>query len=857
MLLAGKNTQANLDYAIVTNSKEQDAWKKLGNLKFSTCNDGDLLEWFIGHDIPVLFKRRFWTSDDARTRMDLEGYCVDLLTHSNGNPPEAIIHVYEPVKTNKKQLTVKETEVLLSMDPTVDGTKEIHRNCLREAVKDTYQETLGPDMTLQDILQESSKFDELVGSSVPTSGRKRQTRDADSSNDSESESESDNAEPQAPKRSDKPDSEPAPSQPEGEQPKQQQRKSKRRRGQASSKADSTSADPKGKQPAKRKSNGLALHIQHTVRDMISATQRFFNARTEFGARLDNLQRRKKEFEMRGDTEGATVVAFLATMTVCQMAASFGYEAAFIPPEPKNQRQARTWPDAHLWESAENKELDTLWKMGTFKLVDKPANYDPLPLQFVYKLKVKDGDFNNCTYKARLVMMGNLQYDSEYGDTYAPTAKLWVIRTMAAIAAQEGLTMKKFDLTGAFLVADMPPDQQLYVQIPGYDLPTGKAILLKKALYGGKSSGALYYKEVSTWLKAYGFETCSVDETLFRLTRVKPDGTTSTLLISLYVDDGACCTNDEQLYQEFLTAFGQKYDLSDAGDLSWHLGMKFTQDPENGTISIDQSAYIDAVLKRFSMEDCTEKETSLPPHHNMDSSDCPKEPVKQDVKVYQQLIGSLMYIACGTRPDIAYAVNSCAQFMQNPGQSHLKAAKHILRYLKATRNNRLTYRRQQASMANKLYGYVDADHAACKDTRRSVGGYVLMLNGAAVSWSSRKIKVVSISSFESEWYSASICGCEIVVMRRLLEEMGKPQASPTVLFEDNAGCIFTATHPERPMNPRSKHIDTRVFKLREFVQDGTLELNKIASTCNVADCLTKSLDRDAVKRTREYMLGLKV
>jgi hypothetical protein len=115
-------------------------------------------------------------------------------------------------------------------------------------------------------------------------------------------------------------------------------------------------------------------------------------------------------------------------------------------------------------------------MFTFELVDRPKDFDPLPLQFVYKLKVKDGDFNNATRKARLVVMGNLQYES------APTARLWVVRAMALCVvramAQEGLTMKKFDLTGTFLVADM--DRPLFVNIPGYEVPKGKALLLKKA-----------------------------------------------------------------------------------------------------------------------------------------------------------------------------------------------------------------------------------------------------------------------------------------------------------------------------------------------------------------------------------------
>ena len=70
---------------------------------------------------------------------------------------------------------------------------------------------------------------------------------------------------------------------------------------------------------------------------------------------------------------------------------------------------------------------------------------------------------------------------------------------------------------------------------------------------------------------------------------------STLLISLYVDNGACCTNDKDMYQEFLSKLKAKYDLSDNGVLDWHLGMKITQDHENGTVSLDQTAYIKNTL----------------------------------------------------------------------------------------------------------------------------------------------------------------------------------------------------------------------------------------------------------------------
>jgi hypothetical protein len=395
----------------------------------------------------------------------------------------------------------------------------------------------------------------------------------------------------------------------------------------------------------------------------------------FGITVDGSLRARTGFKpsklhMHNDTLGAPGVAVYATRHICLNARVYDYEAAFLPPEPRNQSDARKRPDKDKWIEAEEKELTTLWDMGTFVLTDALPDHDPLPLQFVYKLKVKDGDFDNCINKARLVMRGDLQYQHEHGDTYAPTAKLWVVRTMTALAAQQGFMMKKFDLTGAFLVADM--DRPLYVNIPGYKVPKGKALLLKKALYGGRSSGALYAKEISSWLRDYGFIPTTVDPTLYKYTRGD-----KVIYVSLYVDDGACFTNDEELYQEFIKALSTKYKLSDQADLEWHLGMKFTRDLEAGTVAMDQRAYIEHVLKRFNMSDCRVKPTPLPAGITLSADDCPKYPIREDVKMYQQLIGSLMYISCGTRPDIAYAVNACAQFMKSPGQTHIAAAKHIL------------------------------------------------------------------------------------------------------------------------------------------------------------------------------------
>jgi hypothetical protein len=819
--------QNDINGSIIARSKDPEAWTKQGHLLFRTCNDGDLVEPMIGYGIQVMLNKRFWqfstcrASDGRPLIGPYKATILDVVLKEN-LPPQVKVLVDVPNQKPNGKHSHYITEVLISQDPTVDGTKPMHKNCLREAIMDTYPRARDdPNYTIQDLINDAIEKELYEGPEAPAATE-------ENANDSP-----------GPSTSKEPAS-------KGRQPTTNKNKNKRGRKATEEEDD---GEPK---KAKLDNYSTKYAFKAGVRSLVETTRAFFGvSKSQPFYRPDDHEH--GAFRMRNDTPGAAYAAFFATVQVCAMASAYGYSPAFLPLEPKNQRDARKRPDAAVWRCAENKELDMLFGRDTFEMTDRPANYDPLPLQFVYKLKVTNGDYENGVPKARLVAMGNLQYDDEYGDTYAPTARLWTVRALAAIAAQEGLTMKKFDLTGAFLIADM--DKPIYVQIPGYDLPKDKAILLKKALYGTKNAGALYSKEIKKWLTEYGFKATTVDETLFRLTRVK-NGKTSTLLISLYVDDGACCTNDEELYQEFLTALQEKYELSDSGDLTWHLGINVTQDLQAGTIAFDQTAYIESVLKRFNMEGCKDKYTPLPPRTYLTSEDSPKTPNKRDVKTYQQLMGSLMYVACGTRPDIAFAVNSCAQFMQNPGPSHFEAAKHILRYLKTTKAAKLTYSKQPPQMANVLYGYVDADHAGSTEDRKSVGGYVLMLNGGAISWASRKIKVVSLSSFESEWYSASICGCEVVVMRRLLEEIGREQTEPTVIFEDNAACIYTAMHDKKPFGRRSKHIDTRVFKLREFVEEKVLELHKVDTLDNVADCLTKALSREQVERARDYMFGTK-
>eukprot|EP00961_Rhodomonas_salina_P235288 3180229-Rhodomonas_salina.2 len=229
---------------------------------------------------------------------------------------------------------------------------------------------------------------------------------------------------------------------------------------------------------------------------------------------------------------------------------------------------------------------------------------------------------------------------------------------------------------------------------------------------------------------------------------------------------------------------------------------------------------------------------------------PQTPDPEATKKYQQMVGCLMYAAVLTRPDIAFSVNQCSRF-QRP--EHVAAAKRILRYLKGSKHLKLTYRRQPEASANVLVCYADSDHAGDPDTRRSVTGYVVMLNGAAVSWQSTRQQVTALSTAEAEYYAASVAGTDVTYMLRIMDDLGYKQEQLTVLWEDNMTCIYMSQ--TSVMYHKSCHIDTRVYQPCELCKDRVMVLEKVASADQVADSLTKSMPKPAFEKHCALMLGL--
>ena len=327
-----------------------------------------------------------------------------------------------------------------------------------------------------------------------------------------------------------------------------------------------------------------------------------------------------------------------------------------------------------------------------------------------------------------------------------------------------------------------------------------------------------------------------------------------IIHALYADDFLHFTNNKALYQDFQKQFKRRFDVK-TGSVGVYLGNQISVDHAKLTVDLNQTEYVRELLERFNMTSCLPVSTPMVQRLSMQNSG---EKLSADDQVsYRDMVGSLLYLACWTRPDISFAVSELSRFVSAPGQIHMQAVKHLLRYLKGTSDLSLRYSKPKNSgpmdRTNVLWGFVDSDWAGCQDSRRSTSGYTLMLNGAAVSWKSKRQPVVALSTAEAEFIAASSMVQEVIYARRLLERLGFPQTDPTPIFEDNTTCIKWAGGAVGGTD-RAKHIDLREHFVHEAQSNKVLQLVPVDSADNVADLLTKPLLKAAFLPLRKRIMG---
>ena len=494
-------------------------------------------------------------------------------------------------------------------------------------------------------------------------------------------------------------------------------------------------------------------------------------------------------------------------------------------------------DHEAWVGAMDKEMEGLIRLNVFMWVrENEMNRGGtfIPNKWVYKIKPEK-------YKARLVMKGFMEHN--HGDTYSPTLKLVTLRLIFALSAVYGFEMLQMDVCNAFVNADAPSNNVIYTNCPnGYE-KEGWVLKLNKALYGLKGSPRAWYEHIHNFLTSLGLVASVLDVCLFTYSM----DSRLVLLVGLFVDDliiggiHSCVTWFKKgIQREFL--------MEDLGEPKRVIGIDvdITQD----YILINQPSYIDKVIKKFNMDDCTPKRTPMETKLKLTKDMCEDNEKVQDFP-YRSLVMSLLYLSICTRFDIANTCKELCRFLEKPGSAMVSTAKRVVRYLKGCKHFGLKFYRgwradkildvsSNWSPNSPVKTYTDADWAGQADTSRSTAGMILLFNGTTISWYSKTLKVIALSSQDAEYMALSDGSREIIFIRQLLETLGF-KLSPTELYGDNSGSLAVSNNPAA--HQKTKHIRIRFHFIRQTIKDNEIKTVKIPTGIQLADVLTKPLHQD--------------
>ena len=513
--------------------------------------------------------------------------------------------------------------------------------------------------------------------------------------------------------------------------------------------------------------------------------------------------------------------------------------------PQTYEEASTSEDWPKWNAAMKKEMNSCENNNTWEVVrqsELPAGANVIPVKWVYKIKT-DENGAVTEYKARITPKGYKQrHGVDYFEVFAHTGKYKTLRIVMSLVASLDLEANQMDVPSAFIRAKL--SEVVYMEMPrGFEVP-GMVCKLLKSLYGLKQSPRNWYLLISVFIKEeMGFKACVSDPCLF----FKWSRTGKLMLLFLFVDDmqGAYDRTDANEWAEAKLKLKERFDVKDLGEPVWMLGMKITRDRSKRMIKLDQELYITKMLEKYNLLQCKTAKTPAEQNNGKqeDDSDGGGKPI--ELLKYQELVGSLLYAAISTRPDIAYAVNKLTRHMQAPLQRHWKAAQRVLRYLAGSRQTGLWFGRgasgqqqQQHIEDAEVHAYSDADWGSDKSDRKSITGWIAYLNGDPVSWASKKQSTVAQSSCEAELYAASAATNELLWLRSLLSELGLQMNGPSTLFVDNQGAIEVAKHGVK--SERTKHVDIKYHHITDVIEKDLITIKWVGTEEQQADIMTKAL-----------------
>lgn len=535
-------------------------------------------------------------------------------------------------------------------------------------------------------------------------------------------------------------------------------------------------------------------------------------------------------------------------------------AASVNPNILSHSQAKKAHDYDKFMVAMQEELDRMLKNEIFEEIPRHLmNKTKTILRAVWSHRRKTTPAGEIyRHRSRLCVDGSQQKEGiDYTETYSPVISWTTVRVLLILSVLLELKSKAVDYVQAFPQCELDEEDSVYMQIPdGYKPKLQNSVLkLKKNLYGLKQASHNWHNLLKAGLLKLGFKPSDYEPCLFL-----KDG----IICVVYVDDTLFFAKDDKIIDNHISKLKkQGFELTEEGDVTAFLGVEISKD-ENGVITMTQTGLIDNIINLLGLknESKQHKTPAVSPPLHTDTGGTQRE----NTWSYRSAIGMLIYLARNTRPDIEYAVHTCARFQLDPKRSHEQAVKRIGRYLLGTRDKGIVFK-PDIKKLGELECFVDADFAGNytkeqsqdPNSVRSRTGCVILYAGCPIIWFSKLQTEISLSTTEAEYIALSTACRELLPMREMFNELKQfldilpltPQVKCT-LFEDNVGAETLAKSPK--MTPRTKHIAIKYHHFRQAVNNEILMIERVDTKEQLADIFTKATTTQTFEYLRRKIMG---
>jgi hypothetical protein len=434
------------------------------------------------------------------------------------------------------------------------------------------------------------------------------------------------------------------------------------------------------------------------------------------------------------------------------------------------------------------------------------------------------------------------------------ARLETVRFLLSTAVERNWDVCHTDVTNAFPNADLP--EPVWMEVPKIMIDRANKedpeyaeklrqsyCFVTKALYGLGHSPRCFNKHLDKYFIDNGWIATEADACLYL--KLDDDGNV-ICAAATFVDDALVAGTAEACtsYRQFMKS---NFEISDLGVPTDFLGMQICIDNSSKSIKLWQEKYIDKLAQKFNV---TYKKMQVPMPYDKRLEPTTDNDEKTDAELYRSKLGSIMYAAVCTRPDIAATVRELAKNMVNPSVSHMQVADQCLQYLFYTKDVGLTYEHgDYVSIEGTVIKngcmemFTDASWAEDLLTRISTSGYASLKNKAAISWACKGQGKVALSSGDAELRALSECMREAQWLRKLMGAFNPNRTElPTNkmhVWEDNKSTIKWIENP--CAHQKVKHIDVPLKALRHAVTVAKdFVLKYISTDRQIADMLTKAL-----------------